>query len=301
MNPESPRCLVMLRALLSLLRAQYWMYQNAHWEVKGDASYGSHLLFQRIYKGDDDNEGEDDDGIQGEVDALAEKMVGLIGIEAVDSCSLIAMVQGWLHRWSRVDCLHKRSLMSEQDAQAVMRKTYDVLKADDKLTLGMDDFLMSLASEHETNMYLIQQILRGRDQQASFQASWEMWGKEFPTGEARPGKQRQVIERALRIAALEDQWKKGAPLGGWSAEMTPLEKTWGGFSSFTPIRRGEEGEDEDSLLEDNDDLMAMWFKTDNDEGYFHTAPQWRQLQDYAESGEQPELDEEPFSGWTLSE
>jgi len=152
----------LLRHLLSLLRAQYWMYQEAHWKVQGGGFYGSHLLFQRIYEGDD-SEGEDDEGIQGEVDALAEKMVGAYGDEAICTQILMERTSAWISRWCAIECLHARALLSEADFQQVVRVTYERLKAMGQLSLGMDDFLMSLASEHETNQYLLRQVLRSKE------------------------------------------------------------------------------------------------------------------------------------------
>lgn len=158
-----------LRQLLSILRAQYWLYQNLHWEVQGDAFYGSHLLFQRIYEGD---EGEGDEGIQGEVDALAEKMVGTYGNDAVASAVLIALVSQWLQKWSQVECLFRRALYSELYARACIRRTYDQLKASGSLSLGMDDLLMGLDSDHETNEYLIRQVLRAKESAQQTAPDW---------------------------------------------------------------------------------------------------------------------------------
>jgi DNA-binding ferritin-like protein len=151
-----------LRKLLSLLRAQYWMYQNAHWETKGPNFYGSHLLFQRIYEGEDEDDGEDE-GIQGHIDGLAEKMVGCYGPKAVCPMTLISMTSKWIARWCAVECLHERALMSEDDFQKCVKKVYEDLKAMGELSLGMDDFLMAMASDHETNQYLLRQVLRHKE------------------------------------------------------------------------------------------------------------------------------------------
>jgi len=141
-----------LRWLLALLRAQYWSYQNSHWKVKGKTFYGDHLMFQRLYE-----------SVQTQTDTLAEKMVGIFGNDALDDEDLLGMFLYWNERWdSAVDCLHKRGLLSEDDIQNVIEDTYESLKESGDLTLGLDDFLMAMASEHETNTYLLRQILRGR-------------------------------------------------------------------------------------------------------------------------------------------
>lgn len=164
--------------LLALLRAQYWSYQNSHWTVTGDSFYGSHLLFQRIYDGDEENEGEDDEGISGEIDALAEKIVGTYGPEALHSKSLLAMVGKWTCRWEQVDCLHKRGLLSEQDFKKVCRWVYEKLESLGELTMGMDDFLMALDSEHETNEYLLRQALRSKEFAKAAESDWASMNEE---------------------------------------------------------------------------------------------------------------------------
>jgi hypothetical protein len=168
---KPPAVVETLQWLLALLRAQYWMYQNLHWEVQGDAAYGNHLLFQRIYEGDD-AEGEDDDGVQGEVDALAEKMVGTYGNAAVSSAALIDKVNRWLHTWDQVDCLFRRALYSERCARICIRRTYERLKDLGAISLGMDDFLMGLDSGHETNEYLLRQVLRAKESAERTAADW---------------------------------------------------------------------------------------------------------------------------------
>jgi len=142
----------LLQHLLGLMRAQYWSYQNSHWTVKGGHFYGDHLMFQRLYE-----------SVQTQTDTLAEKMVGIFGNDALDDEDLLGMFLYWNERWdSAVDCLHKRGLLSEDDIQNVIEDTYESLKESGDLTLGLDDFLMAMASEHETNTYLLRQILRGR-------------------------------------------------------------------------------------------------------------------------------------------
>lgn len=160
-------CVELLQRLLSLLRAQYWLYQNLHWEAQGNAFYGNHLLFQRIYEGDDEG-----GGIQGEVDALAEKMVGAYGNESVCPITLIKMAHGWITLWDRVKDPFCQALYSEQCAHVCTKKVYDRLKELNALSLGMDDFLMSLDSAHETNEYLLRQVLRTRETSQQAAPEW---------------------------------------------------------------------------------------------------------------------------------
>lgn len=164
-SPEDrAKALGLLQAALVLLRAQYDHYQTAHWQSKGDSAYGNHLLFQRIYE-----------GILPQIDALAEKMVGMFGTDAVDVVRIASAEVPHLMRWGAVECLHRRSLMAERDLQEHLSGTYHSLKALHTLSLGMDDFLMGLASEHETNEYLIQQVLDQPSKTASGGNPWATW------------------------------------------------------------------------------------------------------------------------------
>lgn len=142
----------LLQHLLGLLRAQYWMYQEAHWQTRGPAYYGNHLLFQRLYE-----------SVTDQVDTLAEKMVGIYGPQAVSSAHVSPKFQQFVARWAPVPCLHERGLLSEADFQTVTRKVYGRLKALGEMSLGMDDFLMAAANDHETNQYLLRQVLRSKE------------------------------------------------------------------------------------------------------------------------------------------
>ena len=157
----------MLQWLLACMRSQYWSYQESHWQVKGGNFYGDHLLFQRLYE-----------SVQEQTDVLAEKMVGMYGPEAVDGLDLGAKFEVFIRRWSAADCLHKRGLLSEEDIQKLIKWVYDKLKAMGELSLGMDDFLMATASEHETNQYLLRQVLRSKESARMAAEDWSELAKE---------------------------------------------------------------------------------------------------------------------------
>jgi len=147
---------VAIQWLLSLLRAQYMSYQNSHWQEVGEGAYGNHLLFQRLYQGVDD----DDGGIQDDVDELAERMVGLFGNTVVDMKHLVPKMSHWCLRWSEVSCHHARGLLSEQDFQQLCAYAMLALRTDGLLTPGLENLLQTLADRHESNVYLLQQVLR---------------------------------------------------------------------------------------------------------------------------------------------
>lgn len=160
LDAEAP-AVEMLQWLLACLRAQYWSYQESHWQVRGGTFYGDHLLFQRLYG-----------SVQTQVDTLAEKMVGSHGEAAVDGMDVGAKFESWIRRWADTDCLHKRGLLSEQDFQNTCSKVYESLGQTGELSLGMDDFLMATANEHETNEYLLRQVLRSKESAKTAADDW---------------------------------------------------------------------------------------------------------------------------------
>lgn len=135
--------------LLSYLRAMYLSYQTSHWQTKGPTYYGNHLLFQRLYE-----------SVQGEIDALAEKVVGYVGPVSVDVQGQAGLISSHLHAFAFYgEDHHVRGLRTEEAVQRYIKSAYDRIKESGMMTLGLDDFLMATASAHETNQYLLQQVL----------------------------------------------------------------------------------------------------------------------------------------------
>lgn len=138
---------------VSFLRALYTTHQTHHWLAKGSNFYGNHLLFERIYKTAQEN-----------ADLAAEKFVGVFGDE-------------WLNLKDQNDCMHKilekvedkdlikSSLEAEKKFLEFSQSFYDALKKADKMSLGMDDMIMSIASSREEAVYLLKQA--GSEKQAS--------------------------------------------------------------------------------------------------------------------------------------
>lgn len=148
LDPQSaPEVKHLLSHVLAALRAQYMVYQTLHWQAKGPAYYGNHLLFQRLYE-----------SVQGEIDQAAEKLVGYTGGDSVFLPTQLSLIQVYCSRWCAIENPFERGLQSEKDLQSLLKFTYNKLKASDSLTLGLDDWLMATASAHETNQYLLQQV-----------------------------------------------------------------------------------------------------------------------------------------------
>lgn len=133
-----------LKEILAVLRAQSWLFQSLHWQVKGSNFYQLHLLYERIYG-----------GLGAEIDALAEKIVGYYGSEAVEKTDQIERTMKWVKEWRGNDI--EVAIKSEKDLQALLKHTYDSMSNRKELSLGLDDWLMATANVHETNLYLLGQ------------------------------------------------------------------------------------------------------------------------------------------------
>jgi hypothetical protein len=164
-----------LVTLLGMLRGLKWAYWNFHWTSKGLNFYQNHLLFQRLYS----------EEIDEQIDTLAEKITTydskiLLTPVMLDSFQLFVKTyatgippyplwQGpgdsYTYTGERntllwVKELYNRGLKMEKQVQIAIDKSYTKLKSSGELSLGMDDYLMSLANKRETVIYLLRQQLR---------------------------------------------------------------------------------------------------------------------------------------------
>jgi DNA-binding ferritin-like protein len=140
-------CLV-LQQVLAHLKALAWVHWTCHWQVQGDPFYGDHQLFERLY-----------DALPDSIDALAEKIVFLYGRDAVDPIILEELSLQVLKKNLSSKSLYLKALSMEKSLQTLLNSAYKNLKSNNNLSLGMDDFIMSLANKHETHQYLLKQRL----------------------------------------------------------------------------------------------------------------------------------------------
>ena len=136
--------------LLAALRALQQLHQTTHWVVHGEPFYGDHLLYQRLYEAMGD-----------EFDTLAEKVVAYFDEASVDLLSQLDRMEEIAAKWDMAtDCHVERTLIAERHLQDLIKKAYDLISSNGEMSLGLDDYLMALANNHETNIYLIQQKVR---------------------------------------------------------------------------------------------------------------------------------------------
>lgn len=134
-----------LSGYVAFTRALYLLHQQNHWKAQ---AYGDHLLFQRLYE-----------DAQQLLDDAAERVMGLCGDAVFEGEEAIA--KKFEARVPTLSSLLESSLEAEKSFQDVAQNTYDALKQKDMITLGLDDLLMSQASQGEVHIYLLQQALRG--------------------------------------------------------------------------------------------------------------------------------------------
>lgn len=137
----------LLMEVLAAMRALSWLHQTAHWQASGQRAYELHLLFERLY-----------DATEGDVDVIAEKLVGYYGAASVESLPTLQRTQNWLRSWNaKGENPITKALNAEKEFQGLLKITYEALKEGKELSLGLDDFLMATANKHETHIYLLTQ------------------------------------------------------------------------------------------------------------------------------------------------
>lgn len=134
--------------LLSVIKAHQATMQNCHWLAKDENYYGNHLLFERLYGKAD-----------AEIDSLAEKIVGYFGDTELAS-ETTKRSQFWIDKWAKAKDLIEVATNAEQDLQRAIKQTYETLKEQEDMPLGLDDFLMAMANDHETNLYLLSRMAK---------------------------------------------------------------------------------------------------------------------------------------------
>jgi DNA-binding ferritin-like protein len=110
--------------------------------------FSRHQLFAKLYN-----------SVAEELDLLAEKMVGMGGSYCIDLTQLVTRTAEICASLPPDDNLVSKALVLENMLQDLLKNQYELMKAEGSLTLGLDDFLMNVANNHETNQYLLKQTL----------------------------------------------------------------------------------------------------------------------------------------------
>ncbi len=140
-----------LAHMLAMLRSAYILHQTSHWQASGPMFYGDHEMLKRIYE-----------SVEDEIDTLAEKMVakytGAV-VDPIQQAEIINQHVQEMEQKSGGDPI-MRAMVVEEDLQETFTNAYAHLKQSNTMSLGLDDFIMSVANNHETNVYLLRQRLQ---------------------------------------------------------------------------------------------------------------------------------------------
>jgi len=132
-----------LQDLLAALRAAHFVHWTNHWASRGEAFYGDHQLFGRLYE-----------AVVEEIDGLAEKLVAL-DVQAVEPQDAIARMVEYVNTWTAEGDILAQSTRAEQDLQDIVA---GALAGEN--SVGMENFLQGIADAHETALYLLGQRRR---------------------------------------------------------------------------------------------------------------------------------------------
>ncbi len=198
---------------VAFLRVLYLLHQNHHWLTSGVGSYAYHLLFERIYKTAAEN-----------ADLAAEKFIGLFGRESLGVKEQPELIKELLAKYSVSgdESLPVSSLKAEQDFLTFSEEFYKDSEIQSKMSLGLDDMIMAIASERETSVYLLKQNM----------------GDDMSKVSALANKfQRKLAQVAAPGQDMQLQQKISNALTVYLAN-----KSWGevGFDSFHVIRGNDE-------------------------------------------------------------
>lgn len=141
-----------LSILLVHLKYVATIHQTHHWTAKGDNYYGDHLLYQRLYE-----------TVSSEIDALAEKAIGLGSVDNVNlqlqtqQLANMCLEYGTSMTMPSASDLAKRSLAAEVSLLRCVAHCAQSLKDLGLLTRGLDNMLQGIEDTHEGSVYLLKQ------------------------------------------------------------------------------------------------------------------------------------------------
>jgi len=137
---------------IASLKAIALIHQHSHWTTKGNSFYGDHLLFERIYNSALEN-----------LDLAAEKFMGLFGPDCLHYVLQTDLLNKVLLKYKGLEGEPlEMSLTIEKDFLKFSQDAYNCFKDEGKLSLGLDDMVMAIASKREEAIYLLTQPLTGR-------------------------------------------------------------------------------------------------------------------------------------------
>lgn len=145
------KCFKVAALYVASLKALAMIHKHNHWTTKGSMFYGDHLLFERLYESTIEN-----------LDLAAEKFIGVFGDECLDYELQADFLNKVLLKYKNLDSSPAQmSLAAEKDFLKFSDDAYKCFETEGKMTMGIDDMIMEIYSNHEDAIYLLKQTLKG--------------------------------------------------------------------------------------------------------------------------------------------
>jgi DNA-binding ferritin-like protein len=145
------KCFKVAALYVATLKAIALIHQHNHWTTRGKMFFGDHLLFEKLYN-----------SAQEDLDLAAEKFMGVFGDECLDYDLQADLLNKVLLKYKNLDgSPAEMSLAAEKDFLKFSQDAYDCFEAEGRMTLGVDDMVMEIASHREESVYHLQQTLKG--------------------------------------------------------------------------------------------------------------------------------------------
>lgn len=139
-----------LSVVLVHLRYLAMVHQTHHWIARGDAFYGDHLMFRRMY-----------DKVIAEIDEVAEKAVGCGSEHNVNLSLQVSQLQQLSKAFSspqtvpQTSDLARASLTAECNFMKVVKAACESMQNNGTCTPGIENMLQGIMDAHEEHIYLL--------------------------------------------------------------------------------------------------------------------------------------------------
>jgi DNA-binding ferritin-like protein len=150
MGTRMDKCSKVAALYVATLKAISLIHQHSHWTTKGVNFYGDHKLFERLYE-----------SVLKDLDLAAEKFIGLFGSECLSYDFQVELLTKVLLKYKNLEgSPTSMSLAAEKDFIKLSTDAYNCFEEEGRLTMGLDDMLMAISSQHEESIYLLQQVIQ---------------------------------------------------------------------------------------------------------------------------------------------
>ncbi len=139
-----------MSTILSFTEALEEMYEHMHWRASGPNYYGDHLLYQRLYE-----------DIEGEIDGIAEKAVGVFGPDSIGPNKNISetakITEKLISDTDTAEKFPEIAISAEEKFVELVSRALKEMDKSNELTNGIDNMLQGVVDSHEGHLYLLKQ------------------------------------------------------------------------------------------------------------------------------------------------